>query len=409
MSFIRLGLSTALASLVLLTGCATPLSNATADQAARKVLAQSWQNTRYNIDAEMGLNKLEFTQKHAAQHEEDEEETDPDNHLGLPSSVASIAQISKGFRLNFSGAVDAQAGKVELIPSLRFEQNNLLIAAKVPLQFNTQDMSLLIDVSIAKPFASIVFSADQLKDYKQFLRIRPPAELIAKIPLKEMYQAMPGLTDQAYAQLDPQVFSFQPLDQYASELGATYKIRINTNEQLDRKILNTLLTGLVKVAAEAKTDPSGKRPFNPEEMTQLISMLLEASSSGLKSNTSSDLYAARNGNLLALRQIIDLQTPEFNAQAFLNMRYSNFGKPVFVYHPSEEEITDLPSDVYDQLLGLNNIDEEETANEQEVTEATEDGLTLELEGEVEPATAAASPAPQKHHKKLNVQLSAKPS
>ncbi|MGY8624496.1 hypothetical protein [Chromobacterium violaceum] len=317
----KLAAAAALSSLALLTGCATPLAGKAPDEAARKVMLQNWKNASYNFDAQIGFDKLVFT--------------DGDSKLSQPDIADTIDQVGRSVRVNVSGAIDAPSGRMEAIPELRFERRNLLASIKMPLQFHAQDMSLLLD-----PSAVDLFLPSLRKQSGKFIRARLPADMAARIPLKEMYQAMPKIIDDAYAQVDKQAFSLQPLDAYAGEVGAHYKLRMELSRQQEQKLTLQMLDSLAKVAREQAKQPDDKS--GAEAMIRLVQGLIKLEpTSGEKSRTVSDLYASRGGDLLALRQKIHIEAPEFSGDAYVNVRYSHYGKPQFVYQLSESDIVDF--------------------------------------------------------------------
>ncbi|MEN3811705.1 hypothetical protein ABH309_14130 [Chromobacterium piscinae] len=321
MTRMKLAAAAALSSLALLTGCATPLAGKTPDEATRKVMLQNWQNASYNFDAQIGFDKLVFT--------------DRDSKLAQPDIADTIDQVGRAVRVNVSGAVDAPNGRVEAIPELRFERRNLLASIKVPLQFHAQDMSLLVD-----PSAVDLFLPSLRKQSGKFIRAKLPAEMASQIPLKAMYQAMPKIIDDAYAQADKQAFSFQPLDAYAGEIGAHYKLRMDLSREQEQKLTLQMLDGLAKVAREQAKQPDDKS--GAEAMIRLVQSLVKLDpASGDKSRTVSDIYASRGGDLLALRQKVHVEAPEFSGDAYVNVRYSHYGKPQFVYQLSENDIVDF--------------------------------------------------------------------
>lgn len=326
MTRLKLAATAALSSLVLLTGCATPLAGKTPDEATRKVMLQNWQNASYNFDAQIGFDKLVFA--------------DADAKADKPDVADIVDQVGRSIRVNVSGALDAPAGRVEAIPELRFERRNLMSSIKMPLQFQAKDMSLLVD-----PSAVDLFLPSLRKHSGKFIRAKLPADMADKIPLKEMYQAMPKIIDDAYAQVDKQAFSFQPLDAYAGEIGAHYKLRMELSRGQEQKLTLQMLDGLAKVAreqAKPADDKSGEDKSGTESMIRLVQSLIKLEpSSGDKSRTISDIYASRGGDLLALRQKVHIEAAEFSADAYVNVRYSHYGKPQFVYQLSENDIVDF--------------------------------------------------------------------
>ncbi|OHX14429.1 hypothetical protein [Chromobacterium sphagni] len=321
MTRLKLTAAAAFSALALLTGCATPLAGKPADEAARKVMALNWQNASYNFDGQFGFSQLRFA--------------DSGGKLGQPELADAIDQVGSSIKMNVSGAIDAPAGKLELIPELRFERRNLLASVKLPMQFRAQDMSLLVDPS------AIDLAVPALRrNPGKFVRAKLPADIAARIPLKEMYQAMPQILDQAYGQLDKKAFSFEPLDAYADEVGAKYKLRLTLSKEQEQKMTLLILDGLAKAARQQVAQPNDK--FDAESMLKLVRDLVKLSPAGeLDGQTVSDVYVSRSGEMEAIRQTIHMASAEFSADAYFNLRYSHHGKPQFVYQPAENDIIDF--------------------------------------------------------------------
>ncbi|MCD5362267.1 hypothetical protein [Chromobacterium aquaticum] len=324
----KTGLCAALCALALLGGCASPLTNKSADEATRKVVIQNWNSRGYNIDADIGFDELRMAKpKHA------------DEEVSELEMTEVMDQVARSMRFSVKGALDASGGRLELIPALRLERRNLLVSVQLPLQFHAKDMSLLVD-----PSAAYLFLPD-LRPYEgKFLRVRLPQRVADNFPLKAMYQAMPKLLDEAYAKVDKQAFSFQPLDERARELGARYQLRIAMNHAQENQLATHIVDGLIKVAQqEAARKPQLKPgPLGSESLLQLIKSLLSVTEANpLNSNTVSDLYVSRGGDLLAIRQTIRFNSPDFRGQAHADIRYSHLGKPVFAFQPGAADIVDL--------------------------------------------------------------------
>ncbi|MBK0414059.1 hypothetical protein JD974_06520 [Chromobacterium haemolyticum] len=324
------GLCAALCGIALLTGCVSPLANKSADQAVRKIMLQNWNSKGYNIDADIGFDELNVAEVDKAKEDGGQ----------LEQAAASAAdQIARSMRLNVRAALDVPGGKLELIPALRLERRNLLTSVQLPLQFHAKDLSLLVD-----PSAAYLFVPEMQAYEGKFLRVRLPQRVADNFPLQAMYQAMPKLLDEAYAKVDKQAFSFQPLDSRAAELGARYRLRIAMNRAQENQMASHIIAGLIQVARqEAARKPQIKPgPLGSESLLQLIDSLIKASEANpLNSSTVSDLYVSRGGDLLAIRQTIRFDSPRFRGQAHADIRYSNQGKPVFAFQPAEADILDL--------------------------------------------------------------------
>lgn len=312
-------------TLALLGGCASPLAGKSADQATRQVLRENLQHASYNFSGELG-----FTSLHGSSADDDK-----------PQLAYTINQVARSIKVAVSGAVDQDSKRLELIPAFRFDRRNLQANITLPLQLNLRDFSLLVD-----PAAFDLLMPELYSEKPRFVRFRLPAEQASKIPLDAMLQALPGLVDEGYGAVDKQVFTLEPLDATARQLGASYQLRIAMNPLQESQIVVHIVDGLAKVVQQ-----EAERQGRPEDgkqavaASQLIRVLTQRSAADLQATrTVSHLYANRQGQLLGVNQEITLDTPQLHGLAYLHLRYSNHGKPVFAYQPTADDIID-----YEQL------------------------------------------------------------
>ena len=310
---------------LLLTGCASPLAGKPADLATRQVLRDNLQHASYNFSGELG-----FTSLHGSSADD-----------AKPQLSYTINQIARSTKVAINGALDQSSKRMELIPSFRFERRNLQASLSLPLELNLQDFSLLVD-----PSAFDLFVPELYSEQTRFVRFRLPSDIAAKIPLDAMFKALPGLVDEGYGTVDKQVFALEPLDATARQLGASYQLRIAMNPLQESQVVVHIVDGLVKVIQQ-----EAERQGRPEDgkqaasASQLIRSLTQRSAADMQaSRTVSHLYANRQGQLLGMNQEITLDTPQLRGLAYVHMRYSNHGKPVFAYQPAAADIVD-----YDKL------------------------------------------------------------
>lgn len=310
---------------LLLAGCASPLAGKSADLATRQVLRENLQHASYNFSGELG-----FTSLHGSRADDDK-----------PQLAYTINQVARSTKVAVSGAVDQDSKRLELTPAFRFDRRNLQASITLPLQLNLRDFSLLVD-----PAAFDLLMPELYSEKPRFVRFRLPAEQAGKIPLDAILQALPGLVDEGYGTVDKQVFTLETLDATARDLGASYQLRIAMNPQQENQVLLHVIDGLAKVVqqeADRRGQPEdGKQAVS---MMQLVKALSQHSASELQgSRTVSHLYANRRGQLLGVNQEVTLDTPQLHGLAYIHLRYSNHGKPVFAYQPTADDIID-----YEQL------------------------------------------------------------
>ena len=310
---------------LLLAGCASPLAGKPADLATRQVLRDNLQHASYNFSGELG-----FTSLHGSNADD-----------AKPQLSYTINQVARSTKVVINGALDQTSKRMEIIPAFRFERRNLQASLSVPLELNLQDFSLLVD-----PSAFDLFAPELYSEQTRFVRFQLPQDIAGKIPLDAMIKALPGLVDEGYGTVDKQVFTLEPLDATARQLGASYQLRIAMNPQQESQVALYILDGLVKVIQqEAQRQGRPNADKQAASAMELARALLQQSSSQIQaSRTVSHLYANRQGQLLGVNQDITLDTPQLRGLAYLHLRYSNHGKPVFAYQPAAADIID-----YDKL------------------------------------------------------------
>jgi len=310
---------------LLLAGCASPLAGKPADQAIRQVLRENLQHASYNFSGELG-----FTTLHGSRADD-----------AKPQLAYTINQVARSTKVAISGAVDQASKRMELIPSFRFERRNLQANLTLPLELNLQDYSLLVD-----PAAFDLLIPELHSETARFVRFQLPADVASKIPTDALLQALPGLVDEAYGTVDKQVFRLETLDATANELGASYQLRIAMSPQQESQVLLYVIDGLSKVLqqqAEQQGQPEQAR--QAASTMQLLRALTQHSTTELQgSRTVSHLYVNRRGQLLGVNQEVKLNTAQLRGSAYIHLRYSNHGKPVFAYQPTASSIID-----YDKL------------------------------------------------------------
>lgn len=313
------------ATLTLLGGCASPLAGKPADLATRQVLRENMQHASYNFSGELGFNTLHGSSDDDAK----------------PQLRYTINEVARSTKVSVSGAVDQASKRMELIPSFRFERRNLQASVTLPLELNLQDFSLLVD-----PSALDLFVPELHSEQPRFVRFQLPPDIASKIPLDAMLQAMPGLVDEGYGLVEPQAFALETLDATAKELGASYQLRIAMSPQQENQVLLHVLDGLAKVVTQqAERDGRPQDGKQAEQLLQLVRELTQGRTANQAlSKSVSHLYANRRGQLLGVNQSVELNTPQLRGEAYINLRYSNHGKPAFVYQPAAANIID-----YDKL------------------------------------------------------------
>lgn len=412
---------------LILGGCAN-LDNKTPLEMMRHANKNFWeQDNRFNFDGEIrgrivstapvsaeqtALNQKELNAVYQTCLDGDHKpETCQSLKSDLDKSIPDWADyLSRHSTLAFSGAVDLPAGKLELVPQYRYENRTSILAAKVPMLLSLKETALYLDGSAAAPFASwfgpsVVKSADL--DSK-LIRFKLDKELTDTIPIHSLAAALPKAIDETYAQMDPGIFSREPMDAEGRKLGAQYRIRMDLKNGTSSRFTRLLIKNLSQELQALKSknlDPNiSSKTYDafalildmlndhndtefawldetmlqkilaalpdvrdPETQTRIeAARVLVANEKAKESNIWdakvtgwSDTYLSGSGRILGTIQEATSPLDEDSHQNLvisLRATTSNFGHPVFSVNPGADNVMD-----YKQLYG--NKDTETDAQE----------------------------------------------
>ena len=300
----------------------------------------------------------------------------------------------------YTGAVDLPAGKIEMIPELRYDTRNAMASMKFPVQININDLSLLADPAAVAPFVDMFASGSSMQPLgDKLVRVGLPEEWRKHIPMQSILAAIPKAIDDGYAALDKQAYQKLDMDEDGRKVGARYRVGLNTTLQQSNQLTAAMMESLRSQLAEtAKNNPQAgisaedyeytieaiawfaKLYANPgslggdAEMEQILGAM----------KTHTDFYLDGRGRIVAMRQNMTfppllsvLMGSEKNYQVISWWRLNYTGKPTFTLQSTPQNTQDL-TQIFPYLGTLMGVEHKPAAPSAQV-QALQD-LEYELEG-----------------------------
>ena len=300
----------------------------------------------------------------------------------------------------YTGAVDLPAGKIEMIPELRYDTRNAMASMKFPVQININDLSLLADPAAVAPFVDMFASGSSMQPLgDKLVRVGLPEEWRKHIPMQSILAAIPKAIDDGYAALDKQAYQKLDMDEDGRKVGARYRVGLNTTLQQSNQLTAAMMESLRSQLAEtAKNNPQAgisaedyeytieaiawfaKLYANPgslggdAEMEQILGAM----------KTHTDFYLDGRGRIVAMRQNMTfppllsvLMDSEKNYQVTSWWRLNYTGKPTFTLQSTPQNTQDL-TQIFPYLGTLMGVEHKPAAPSAQV-QALQD-LEYELEG-----------------------------
>ena len=296
----------------------------------------------------------------------------------------------------YTGAVDLPAGKIELIPELRYDTRNAMVSIKLPMQININDLSLLADPAAVAPFVDMFASDSSMQPLgDKLVRVGLPEEWRKHIPMQSILAAVPKALDDGYAALDKQ--AYQKLDMYEDgrKVGARYRVGLDTTLKQSNQLAAAMMESLRSQLAEtAKNNPQAG--ISAEDYKSTIEALawvaklytnpgdteMEQILGAMKTHT--DYYLDGRGRIVAMRQNMTfppllsvLMDSEKNYQVTSWWRLNYTGKPTFTLHATPQNTQNL-TQIFPYLGTLMGVEHKPAAPSEQV-QALQD-LEYELEG-----------------------------
>jgi hypothetical protein len=310
---------------LLLTGCASPLAGKPADTVAITAIERNLRESRYNFDGSIRIEQLQLA---------------PSDGKAVESPIDRRARdIIKSVRIDLNGAVDAQARKLELTPTLRFARRNAEIWLRVPMLVDADRYALLVDASAF----DLVFDSLGGENEGKLLRLQLPESMAKQIPLTTILDALPGIVRDGYRQVDSQAFKLLALDDEARQLGAQYLVELKLDNSAQLALSTFIFDGVKKVVQQQHPQPATATPerVDPALMVDTLNLLLKASSEDVQNDQTTQLLLDRSGRLLGMRQRTAIGYGGFSATMLTTLRLFNYNHPTFTLDPAKSGVIDL--------------------------------------------------------------------
>lgn len=333
---------------LLLGGCASPLANKTADVAAVQTMEHNAQGS-YNFDGVVRVSALHLPAKLTQSLDKD-----------------LVEEVAKSFSMDLRGAVDLKQSRLELVPTLRFARPNVETWLRVPMLLELNSLTLWVDAS-AFDLASPVLRGE---NKGKLIKVQAPQDKIKNLPIDAMLAELPRVTKNIYAAIDKKAYTFQPLDEQARQMGASYRIRLTLDPAAELKMSKQVVIELAELAKRHSPD----KQKEIEAMVKGITPLLDASRGEVETSSQTDLLVSRSGTLLAMVARQKLGVPkekELEVSIESVLRLSNHGKPVFSLHPTADNVVNFADLKRPAWLGGKNGAEDASAEDEGTEHAME--------------------------------------
>jgi hypothetical protein len=264
---------------------------------------------------ESKINAKENKESYCA-HGNSTEDCDYENR----SMNGTLSFFAKKTTVPFSGAIDIPRGKFEFVPEVRYEASNILFSVKVPVQMNLKEKMLITDVRAFKPFANVInailFRASgsaKFLDKPYFTT--DLSNYLDKLPLKELMLAAPKAIDDGYAVYDEKAFVRLPVDGNGKQIGARYRVRLNSSIAQDQVMLAAVLDSLskqLKQSEEHDTSLNSQADQSKRKSYAVVQKLLAENRKDVLNNklnkmehdiVITDFYLNDYGRLMAMHRI----------------------------------------------------------------------------------------------------------
>lgn len=320
---------------------------------------QSRTNDSRNNNFKINQNDNSIITAHAV--EDEDKDLDDSYNLAITKFIDSI---SKNSSLHFTGAVDIPKGKVELNPELRYEAPNIYSFVKIPMQLDLRNKLWIIDIAAFKPQVNLFLS--KLKSSKvsdnTYLSGNISSKFYDKYYAKQLVQALPKAIDIGLSNLGKNNFVRLTMDKQGHQVGASYRIRLISNEKQNRLFFNTVMQSIGEQILQAElanntdsevSDNSLKEKFaDLHKIIELASkgFTEESQKKGFKIDMNTDFYLDGKGRLLAIKQIDSFFSKRLNdlvvnkkLDATLWMQFEYTSNPKFILKPTSDNTLHLNS------------------------------------------------------------------
>lgn len=149
------------------------------------------------------------------------------------------------FAVPYSGAVDLPNGRVELVPEFQMKTRLSSSTTKLPMLVDLKEGAVYADPEALTFWIDPILEAVDIPAVdNRLVALKLSAEQKNRVPLENIYKAMPTAMQRGYATLPAQAFTKMEMDEFGKQAKAVQRIRSNLNLNDYVKVGETSLQAL---------------------------------------------------------------------------------------------------------------------------------------------------------------------
>lgn len=334
----------------------------------------------YNFDVNLKLDDLSLVDaEKSAATEPTPEQIDADKHYPelaaeaqkLHYKLMSLKNLALSMNIDMTGAVDMRQGKVEIIPAARFESQNIMARAKLPMLLDLKNNHFYIDPSAITSMAS---SYEWLQKYQQpegtFYRLTLVAPevatdlkaIIKDIPPKDFFKIYVDSNAKALNTIAPEHIQVVAVDEWGKKINANQQINIVLS--LDDYLAYTgevekyFLEGTIAYFKQYKgkalpahivkglqeTDVDAQQVARALALSLLNEILPKDSHFSSDTNQlaiKQSVYLDTNNRLIGQADTIKLNLDSLKFDATSRLHLTHFGRPTWQINPKKIKVIEV--------------------------------------------------------------------
>lgn len=316
------------AALLGLSGCAsTPVAPPkSADLLARAAIENQYLERGFNFTGSARFTEIEFQRDGELGKLMQQLEPAAGDKPASGKSAAGLVDIgidaARSFRMEVRGAVDFEAARLELAPTLRFARPNLEAAMTLPMLFEGKEAAVYFDGS------AIDWMLPGLRDRQgKLIRLGGP-DVLKKLDFTLLRRDLNQASRDTYAAIADDAFTLLPTSEEERRQGVAYKVRLKLDAPQYRQLTDRMIDGVAR-AAQTQLDLVAPDNKDLPAYVALAKMAMGKS----KAEVDAQLLIDAKGRLIGSESVskVDDKGVRFTMQT--SLRISNFGQPVFALAP----------------------------------------------------------------------------
>ncbi len=331
-----------LAAAATLAGCSTltaPQKPLAPFEVAHAIAAKQATETAFNFEAEVTFPRQEQVAPASATKPLKKELKEFGDLAANRYVSAAIDNVIDSGSLKVTGGMDIPHGRIDLAPQLAMTRRNFIVSVSVPIVFDLDSMSLLIDPAALT--WSIPANAPVAGKWARIALPAATAERLKRADLKGLYAEIHRIMLKKHDRIDPDSFFLLEPSEAERKAGAAWKLRsvIRAEQQLEleKEAHQEILHRIPEYFAEQDRDAIR------QQITQ-IEAVLEAvrhNDFGLSGKLVSDILADRDFRMLSVSNQAKLPIKSLQRNIALNVRFFNYDKPVLTAIPPATEVVEV--------------------------------------------------------------------